>query len=891
MDHIFTENAIIKKQQKLKVNALLWKIFHMFGFFALELILLALIALPVFGVALGLGAYKGILSTAPSIEHINVVPTKYSTFVLDTSGKVTATLVMEDSNRVLVTYDKLPENLKNAFIAIEDERFYSHNGIDYQGILRAGKDVISTKSLSQGASTITQQLLKNNVFSGWMEESSYMDSITRKLQEQYLALKLETNMSKADILLNYLNTINLGQNTLGVEAAAQRYFDKHVQDLALSECAVLAAITQNPSRFNPISNPKENALRRDKVLINMYNQGLITAEEYRKALDDNVYERIQFVEKAKPQNSVNSYFVDSLTNAVLEDLEALGFTPVDAYNLLYSGGLRIYSTQDPKIQGIADEIFSNEENYPSGTQYLLKYQLSTLKNGAVKNYSSEMLKSHLGGKKLLYSSKEDAQEDVDAFREEILGGGEELLSESIDLIPQPQISLSIEDQKTGHVVAMVGGRGEKTASRTLNRATDSYRQPGSTFKVVSTYVPALDAGGFFLESTQVDAPFAYEDGTPVNNWYDSYRGVQTLRAGIKDSLNIVAVKTLTDITPRLGFDYLKKLGFTTLVEDEEIGGKRYTDIQQTLALGGITHGVYNIELNAAYAAIANDGMYIKPKLYTKITDNKGNVILTTDDYREEQVMKRSTAYYLTQAMRDVVTSGTGTACNFDHKMAIAGKTGTTSKYVDQWFSGYTPYYTATVWTGYDDNTVLNTAEKRALAKKLWTMTMKEIHERLELEEIGEFKQPQNLEEVSFCKYSGLLPGSGCPKTTGHLYDAELIPKETCKGGESHSGDYKYRDTGGDYPSDGDILSLIQNGLLDNEALMAILSGQYGNITIPDLNGMGALGGLGGLGGAGVGQVPEGGAVPGVIGGLGGLGAFGNIGGDGTSPAAGIKRLP
>lgn len=815
MNHSFTQLSIEKKIKR--ESAIFKKLFHMVEALFLELLLLASIAVPVMGISVGLGVYNGILSGSPSIENISVVPTKYSTFILDTKGKVSATLVMEDSNRILVTEDKLPENLKNAFIAIEDERFYTHNGIDIQGIVRAGKDVIDTRSFSQGASTITQQLIKNNVFSSWMEESSYLDSVKRKLQEQYLAVLLETKMPKNEILLNYLNTINLGQNTLGVEAAALRYFDKHVEKLNLSECAVLAAITQNPSKYNPISNPSENSARRMRVLNNMLTQGLITREEYDEAMADPVYNRIHKKEEENPENTINSYFVDSLTKVLMEDLQAAGYSYEKAFELLYSGGLRVYSTQDPEIQAIADRIFEDEENYPAGTQYLLSYRLSTKAGNDVKNYSTEMFKAHFLEKnkryELLYNKKESALEDIETFKTEVLSPGETVIGEEIELIPQPQVSLTIQDQSTGYVTAMVGGRGDKKASRTLNRATDSFRQPGSTFKVVSTYVPALDAGGFTLNSTQIDAPFAYQDGTVVNNWYDDYRGVCTLRSGIKDSLNIVAVKTLTDITPQLGYDYLLKLGFTTLVKDEMIGGKMFTDIQQTLALGGITKGVYNLELNASYAAIANDGMYIKPKYYTKVTDNQGNVILTTDNYRKEQVMKRATAYYITSALRDVVTSGTGTACNFDGKMAIAGKTGTTSKYVDQWFTGFTPYYTATVWTGYDDNTVLNTAEKRALAKTMWTKTMKAIHEELNLPKIGEFKEPRDLEKTTFCKWTGLLPGASCPKTESLFYDKELIPTETCDG--KHTGKPFYRDSGdaqsGELPQDIlDYLSALQS---------------------------------------------------------------------------------
>ena len=335
----------------------------------------------------------------------------------------------------------------------------------------------------------------------------------------------------------------------------------------------------------------------------------------------------------------------------------------------------------------------------------------------------------------------------------------------------------MEDQSTGCIVAMVGGRGAKTASRTLNRATDTTRQPGSTFKVVSTYAPALDSAGLTLATVMNDAPFNYATGRPVANWYgEKYRGLSSLRDGIRDSMNIVAVKTLTQITPQLGFDYLKNFGFTTVVEREEINGEIFSDIQQTTALGGLTHGVTNEELNAAYACIANGGTYIKPKLYTKVLDHDGNIILDNTMPNSKQVIKETTAFLLTDAMVDVVTSGTGGSVNFGN-MAIAGKTGTTSDYNDVWFSGYTPYYTATTWAGFDNNVKLSGDEKN-LAKKLWRAVMSEIHAELPSQS---FSVPSGIVTATVCARSGKLPIAGlCDGTLRTEYFAEnTIPSETC----------------------------------------------------------------------------------------------------------------
>ena len=612
-----------------------------------------------------------------------------------------------------------------------------------------------------------------------------MQSIKRKIQEQYLALELEKVWSKEQILECYMNSINLGQNTLGVKAAAQRYFNKPTYQLTLSECAVIAGITQNPSKYNPISHPDNNAQRREKVLNNMKDQGMISQAEYDEAMADDVYSRIATVNEEVEDKSVFTYFVDALTEQVLEDLmEVKGYNETQAYNLLYSGGLSIYTTQDPDIQAICDDVFGNEENYPANTKWYLNYALTIKKaNGEKENYSSEMYKSYYkqfdSSFNMLYASKEDAQTAIDNYKAAIMTDGDTVEGERITLTPQPQVSITIEDQATGYIVAMVGGRGVKEASRTLNRAYTTTRQPGSTFKVVSTYAPALDSAGLTLADVQNDAPYNYASGRPVSNWWkDGYRGLLTLRYGIAQSANIVAVKTLTQITPQLGFDYLLNFGFSTLVDRRvEADGTVVSDIGQPLALGGITDGVTNLELNAAYAAIANKGVYIKPKLYTKIVDHDGNVLIDNTSPTETPVIKETTAWLLTSAMQDVVTSGTGGSVNFGG-MAIAGKTGTTSDNKDVWFSGFTPYYTATTWTGYDNNVSLSSSPERNLSKTLWRAVMSRIHENLPEKS---FPMASGIVTAQVCSKSGRLPIAGvCDGNVITEYFAEgTVPTETC----------------------------------------------------------------------------------------------------------------
>ncbi len=752
---------------------------------ALKLVLIAALSMAVIGICCGLGMFKGILSSTPDIDPVSVLPTGYATVVYDAKGNDIAKLVAANSNRSYEDMSKIPQYLSDAFVAIEDERFYIHKGIDLKGMVRSGFQFIKTKGKSaQGASTITQQLIKNAVFDDWVNENT-IQKIKRKIQEQSLAMELEKEMPKEKILEIYMNTINLGQNTLGVKAAAMRYFNKQPYQLTLSECATIAAITQNPSKYNPISHPEENVKRRQSVLDKMKELGYITQEEYDEAVADDVYSRIAAVNEESDANSVYTYFVDEVTEQVLADLiEIKGFNETQAYKLLYSGGLSIYTTQDPDIQAICDEVYGDEENYPENVKWYLNYVLTIEKaNGEKENHSTEMFKAYYkeqnAGFNLLYDSKEEAYEAIEAYKEAVMSSGDKVDGERVTLTPQPQVSITVEEQSTGYVVAMVGGRGTKEASRTLNRASNTTRQPGSTFKVVSTYAPALDSAGLTLADVQNDAPFNYASGRPVRNWWgSSYRGLLSLRYGIAQSANIVAVKTLTQVSPQLGFDYLQNFGFTTLVDKRvESDGTIVSDIGQPLALGGITDGVTNMELNAAYAAIANNGAYIKPKLYTKIVDHDGNVLIDNTAPESTQVIKESTAWLLTNAMVSVVTSGTGGSVNFGN-MAIAGKTGTTSDYKDVWFSGFTPYYTATTWTGYDNNVNMTSSAEKNLSKKMWKAVMSKIHENLEYKA---FPMANGIVTAKVCSKSGRLPIAGvCDGCVVTEYFAEgTVPTGYC----------------------------------------------------------------------------------------------------------------
>lgn len=726
---------------------------------------------------LGVIVYHRVISQTPDISTIDISPDGYATFVYDDEGELMQKLNSAEGNRILVSIDEIPKNMQHAVVAIEDARFYQHNGVDVRGMARALFNAVrSGFSRMEGASTITQQLLKNNVFTDWMEEGTW-DSIKRKIQEQYLAVELEKYLArqgqdvKSVIMENYLNTVNFGSGAYGIQAAAQTYFGKDCTDLTLSECAALAAIPQNPTRWNPRTNPEDNAGRREVVLEYMAEQGWITEEEKKEALADDVYSRIQETASLEIEEKPYSYFIDGLIAQVEEDLIGKkGYTREEASNAIYNGGLRIYSTQDTDIQEIMDGEFQNENNYPDTVQVELEWALSVEhSDGTQENYSREMLRNYFresdSSFDLLFDSQEEAQSCIDQYKAAVLKDDDTIIAERSNFPPQPQAAMTVIEQSSGQVKGIVGGRGEKTASLTLNRATDAVRQPGSTFKILSTYGPALEAGEITLATQIEDEPYNYADGTALKNSDDTYHGSVSIRESIQYSYNIPAVKVLTELTPQTGYQYLTQLGFTTL--DPE------SDVYQSLALGGITNGVTNLELTAAYAAVADGGNYTKPAFYTEVTDQEGNVLLENSQ-EEVRVFEESTAYLLTSAMESVVEEGTGTPFAL-YDMPVAGKTGTTNSYNDLVFAGYTPYYTAAVWAGFDTNQELP-EEYRTFHQTLWTNVMNRIHEDLPGKD---FEQPDTVEEVTVCAESGLLPGFGCDKITEY-FAASTVPTTRCR---------------------------------------------------------------------------------------------------------------
>ena len=758
-----------------------------------KILLICVLIIGVVGVSTVVGAVKGILASAPDISAVDVIPTGFSTTVLASDGSEIATLVAEGSNRRSVTLDEIPKDLQHAVVAIEDERFYEHNGIDLKGIARALVADLKSMDFTQGASTITQQLVKNNVLSEQWESENTGDiskiekmerQVRRKIQEMYIAVELEKKVDDKDwILENYLNSINLGNNTLGVQAAAERYFGKDVSDLTLSECAVIAGITKNPSGYNPILYPKQNAKRRKMVLDAMKKQGYITQKQYDEAMADDVYDRIS-EHNSGFETSMNSYFVDSVIDDVFNDLvKVKGYSESDAYKASYQGGLTIKSTQNLDIQKICDEEVANAGNYEVGTKYsfILSFQVKKA-DGSFKTYTNQTMLSYYKAKNknqdysINYSSEEACRDAIAKYEKDVLEKGDKLVdnSEYIFITAQPQVAMTIMDQSTGEVQAIVGGRGDKAGNRTWNRATKTTRQPGSTFKIIACYAPALDAGGMTLASVEDDAPFTVGSKT-YNNYDHTYKGFTNLRTAITRSMNIVTVKTLQDIGVDLGYQYAEDFGFTTLDENDKNLG---------ISLGGLTKGVTNLELTSAYAAIANQGEYIAPSFYTQVLDHDGNVILDNTKTKERhRVVKEETAWLLTDAMKDVMTAGTGTRAYFGSGMAQAGKSGTTTSNRDALFAGFTPYYTCVVWGGYDDNSKQMGGAGTSYPKNLWRSVMKRVHENLESKD---FEKPKGITQATVCSKSGLLPKDGVCENDprGSLKYTEYFasgttPKEEC----------------------------------------------------------------------------------------------------------------
>lgn len=601
-------------------------------------------------------------------------------------------------NSTWVDYADMPKNLINATVAIEDKRFWDHSGVDWIRTAKAVLNMMTGKDI-QGGSTLTQQLIKNI--------TQYDDvTVKRKIVEIFRALQFSKDYTKEETLEWYLNFIYLGEGCQGVGAASLKYFGKPVDQLSLAECASLISITNNPTIYGPYSTViftnkdtgekktarEYNKERQELVLSEMLKQEYISQYEYDQALA----QELDFVRSEGEQgdSTVYSWYEEQVIDDVLRDLvDQYNFSKELANQLLTSGGLSIYTCLDPKIQAQVEEIYSNREN-------------------------------------LDYTSKR----------------GQQL-----------QSAITVIDNSTGDLVAIAGRVGEKTGNLWMNFATDSYRQPGSSIKPLAVYAPALEMGLISPISVVDDYPHHLEGGRawPVN--VDGrYRGLVTVNQALTNSYNTVSVRVLADmVTPEKSFEFMQDRFHIPLVSARESGGRVYSDIAVSpLATGGLTDGANTRDMAEAFASFANNGVYTYSRTYSKVVDSTGKVWLD-NTIKQEPIMKETTAYYINQMLRNVVSSGSGSSAALSG-MTVAGKTGTTDSKFDRWFVGYTPYYTAAVWVGYEQPERVNVSGNPAI--DMWKKVMKPLHADLENKK---FASPGGLVTVEYCKDSGMLPGEYC----------------------------------------------------------------------------------------------------------------------------------
>lgn len=766
------QKRIMSKTGKMKYRVEEWTAYCS-GIGAITLLLLFIFGL--------VGAVRGVVDSTPKAESIDIMTMGQASEIYDNSGNVIQVLSAQDLSYEYASVDQVPQCVQDAFIAAEDRRFYEHHGVDMLGIVQSVYSGVVGEKENVKSKTITQQLIQNQILNG-NDTATFLGRLTKAIQEQYLAIELEDALDKTQILEYYLNTVNMGQNIMGVQAAASKYFDKDIADVNISEAAVLASIVSDPEKYSPVSQQENNEQRRQNVLKAMLETECITEEDYEDALGDDVYLRIQNVDSIKVNGAdhVDSYYADAVNAQVIRDLkEKLGYSQTEAYNALYHGGLKIYSCQDSSLQEICDEVINTDSYYPDTARSYLSYYLVVSQNGTKKEYSEIDVKNYYMEEKgkdisLYFKKTGKPQKYIRKFKKFILKEGCEVLAEKIQLIKQPQTSFVLIEQATGQVKAIVGGRGKKEANIDVNRATELKRQPGSSLAMLSTYAPALDTSGITLGNVEDDTSYFYPGtNTRVRKWEGSpYHGLMTLRRAITGSENIPAVKTLEKVSVQTGYEFLKKFSLTTIIEQKKNEeGQVYTDLQLQLALGELNEGVTNLELTAAYASIANGGVYKTPGFYTKIVDRHGNVLLENKQ-ASRRILKESTAWLLTDAMEDVVKDGTGQTAQFNtvKNLAQAGNTGHTKGNTDFWFEGYTPYYTAGIWIGRDENVSQELSDCHIT---IWKEIMERIHKK-EKKTKGNFRTPDEITSTWICGKCGKLAVQGlCDRAEG----GDVLTKE------------------------------------------------------------------------------------------------------------------
>ncbi|PKZ16467.1 transglycosylase domain-containing protein [Anaerococcus octavius] len=822
----------------------------------LKLILIVLLILMSIGVVMaGLsgGAILEVMKTAPKIDA-NIIKYEMSqnSTIVDEDGKEVDSIATKEY-REIVDYDKIPENLKHAFVAVEDERFYKHPGLDPQSIIGSAIENFRAGGIVRGGSTITQQLARNTYLNN---DQTYQ----RKIREIYLALEIEKNLDKDEILGAYLNRVFMGQNSYGVQAAAKTYFDKDVSDLNLAQCAALAGIVQSPSenslykaikvsevtdqkvlgeftiegeKYAAVFNPAP--FEREKyVLDKMLEHGYISKKEYKDAKNFDVASSIVPAERTNTE--IASYFNSLLEKQVVNKLmELYNMSENQAWDRLYYGGLRITTTIDPDMQKQLENIYADFSSYligdtsgwSSAPLLDLKYDdygniinskgnliyyskanllnenndirlrndeawfdedgnivLSTNKayldqtNLMFRDYYSlddqnKNLRTHKTGYisfktnddiKLddndnIVISKEYLEKNPKLFTyydDETFSINKDFYDIDLNGVIQPQASTVVMDHENGHIKAIMGGR-DQTGTRILDRASSIPRQPGSAIKPIATYTAALD-NGFNLATGVDDVPLLMnEDDEPwPKNVYNYYEGVVPIRKAIERSINTIAVRTLNEVGIETSIDYLKNFGiikkdgndnFVSASENNQTNDENLA----ALGVGAMTHGLTNLEMTAAYAALANKGEYNEPLTFSKIEDSTGKVLFDDKDIVKHKVTSEETAYQMTSALQ---SAGESYGNIYLNGTDFATKTGTTDDYVDFWCMGYTPYYTVGIWMGADDQSIRMNGTSIQRAALMWNTINNQI---LDGYETRTFERPESIVEMKVDTMSGKLP--------------------------------------------------------------------------------------------------------------------------------------
>ena len=705
-------NTNKKRGTKKKMNPK----FKMF----LKILLIIFLLICVVGAGIVAAMFFGLFGDEFEITKEELIVGNSNTIVVDKDGKEIANL-SSDEKRKTISLSEMSPYLPKAYIAIEDKRFYSHNGVDIKRTAGAILGVVTGNS-SYGGSSITQQLVKNITKD---KARSGVAGVVRKMKEWSKAIQVERMISKDQILELYLNIIFVGGNELhGVELASQYYFNKSAKDLDLAECAFLAGINNSPNAYSPydtsLEQEKTAKLRKERtltVLKEMKSQGMIENEEEYNAAVAKVEAGLTF-EKGYTGTANYSYHTAATIKQVVKQvMEEKNISEDLATNYVYGSGLTIYSTEDSSIQARVEEEFAKT-----------KYQIS----GKLKNEDGTLKNEHT------------------------------------------QAGMVIIDNATNQVVAVGGNLGDQSASG-WNRGTQLTRQTGSSMKPLADIVPGLQEKVITAATIYDDSITDFGGGYKPKD-YNNPKGYINIRSCIRTSQNIPMVKVMMQLTPKKSIEYLKKMGITTLDDTK--------DANPALSIGGLSKGISPLEMAGAYASIANDGVYTTPIFYTKVVDRSGNVVLTANQ-EKTRVISEQNAYLTRSIVSEPTKSGgTATYCAIPG-METCAKTGSTDDYVDRWLCGMTPYYTAACWFGYDNDQeplkvgkTVYSVDGRNPAGQLWASIMKDIHKGLANKTFN--KPSTGLVTKTVCKDTGCIATTTCTNTYSEVFTVDNVP-ETCQG--------------------------------------------------------------------------------------------------------------